>query len=358
MRMTWRTACGWLSGLVAAVVWAVASARYMPIVQPTGSWLGDDGVTYPQLASNNTYWPRDVRHLAVLLALAGVLLIAGLGRRALVTGSVAAGGWLAADLLVDRLDLSGTVTVVLLAAAATVYFGATSLTAKRLSGGQDGGPLVRHVAAGTAAMLALASLLPVTPWIEHLSDAQLRIEIELMALKLGFATLFAVAAAGLLPRPVRNVRLTLGVTAVAVAAALAWICLTGSAMGPDFTQIMPVAFVAVVVAAAAPRINGTAPLLGLIFLGVFGAFASLAVLYLAGMLLGGALTGLAGNPPVNGADSDLATPLAAVVIGIGMSLASYLVTSAPTTAEAMGSETAGPAEPAGPATPAEPAAGA
>ncbi len=358
MRMTWRTACGWLSGLVAAVTWAVASARYMPIMQPTGSWLGDDGVTYPVVASNNTYWPRDVRHLAVLLALAGVLLIAGLGRRALVTGAVAAGVWFAADLLVDRLDLSGTVTVVALAAAAAVWFGATALTATRLSGGQDGGPLLRHVTAGTAALLALASLLPVTPWIEHLSDAQLRIEIELMALKLVFATLFAVAAAGVLLRPVRNVKLTLGVTAVAVTAALAWICFTGSAMGPDFTQIMPIAFVAVVVAAAAPRINGTLPLLLVTFLGAFGAFAALGVLFIVGMVLGGALTGLAGNPPVNGADSDLALSLSAVVVGIAMSLASYLVTSAPTTAEATGPEAAGPADPAGSAAPAEPAAGA
>ncbi|WP_144123903.1 hypothetical protein [Catellatospora sichuanensis] len=43
MRISWRTAVGGLAGLVGAVTWAIGSAVYQPIMEPSGGWFDDPG---------------------------------------------------------------------------------------------------------------------------------------------------------------------------------------------------------------------------------------------------------------------------------------------------------------------------
>ncbi|MEV4411996.1 hypothetical protein [Catellatospora sp. NPDC049609] len=344
--MTWRTALGGLAGLVAAVAWALASARYMPIMQPTGFWLTDDGMSYPNIASNNTYWPREIRHLAILLAFAAVVLVVGWSGRVLAVGALASLGWLAADLALDRADVSGWSAVAALAAGAVLLTAATAALAGRLARGEQGSAVVRHVVAGTAALLAVACLVVVTPWDSPATPVEIRTEAELTAVKSVLAVLFAAIAAVVVGRPARNTALALGAAGVAtVAGAIA----VADDMGPLFGQVVPLAVIASMIAVAAPRVHGAFPLLGLTVLGVFAVFASVAVLFVFGMLVGGTMTELAGNPPVNGADSDIALGPAALGIGVALSLFSYLVTMRPAPQDApVGPVPAGPA-PADPA---------
>jgi hypothetical protein len=70
MRARWVTIAGGVLGLVGSIFWAVSLAIYQQLMEPSGFWVAADGRRYPYLAENNTYWPREIRQLALLLALA------------------------------------------------------------------------------------------------------------------------------------------------------------------------------------------------------------------------------------------------------------------------------------------------
>ncbi|WP_155373868.1 hypothetical protein [Catellatospora vulcania] len=333
MRILWRAAVGGLAGLVGAVTWAISSAVYQPLMEPSGVWFDDpggwqaevDGVVQ-QTASNNTYWPRELRQLAVLLAVAGILVLCRTASRAVATAAVAAGGWLIADVLLDRFDVHGTSTAVVLAAAATGYVAATAFIAIRLSRADSGGPAVRHVVAGTLALLAVISLLVITPWDEPVTPALIRVEAEMTALKIVVSVLFAVLAATTVGRPPARAGVTLGFCLVAVAGAVFMVV-------GDYRSVyeygLPVAAVAALVAVPAPRIRSVAGLVGMTLLSAVCAVASFAVLVIGGMVVGSLLTRLADNPPVNGADTDISTPLLVTLLGIAVSLLTLAVTALP-----------------------------
>lgn len=325
MRISWRAALGGLAGLVAAVAWAVASAVHMPMMQPAGVWIGDDGVAYPNIASNNTYWPREVRHLAILLAFAGVVLLCGAAVRGILVGAAASAGWLVADVLLDRSDVSGTGAAVALGVAAAALFAATAATAVRLSRDQARGPVTRHVVAGTAALLAVAALTVVTPWDAPGTPAEISVELQLNIIKTVFAVLFAAVAAAVPGRPAANPGIAAGFALVAVAGgAVAAI----GGQGPAWGYAMLAAFIGAIVAVAAPRVRSTGGLAVLVGLSVFGAFAAVAVLYIGGMVVGGVLTSLAGNPPVNAADTDHSLAFGALAVGVLSALFTLAVTAA------------------------------
>ncbi|GAA1359981.1 hypothetical protein [Catellatospora chokoriensis] len=326
MRISWRAAVGGLAGLVGAVTWAISSAVYQPIMEPSGVWYDEAGVAVQQTAENNTYWPRELRHLAILLAVAGILVLCRTASRAVATAVVAAGGWLTADVLLDRFDVHGTGTAIVLASAATAYVATAAFLASRLSRADTGGPAVRHVVAGTLALLAVTSLLVVTPWVEQTTPAQIRAEAELTALKIVVSVLFAVLAATTVGRPAARAGATLGFGLVAVAAGVF------VAVGEYrfvYSYALLIAVVAALVAVAAPRVRSVAGLVGMTVLGAVCAVASFAVLIIGGMVVGSVLTSLAGNPPVNGADTDISAPLLVTVLGVAMSLLTLAVTALP-----------------------------
>ncbi|GHJ46786.1 hypothetical protein Cs7R123_41280 [Catellatospora sp. TT07R-123] len=314
-----------LTGLTAAVVWAVGSAIHMPLMQPSGVWIADDGVAYPNVASNNTYWPRETRELAILLAFAGLVVACGWSRRALSVGAAATVVWLAADLAVDRYDVSGPAAAVLLGVCGAAYFAAVVVLVARLAPAGPGGAAARHVAAGTAALLAVGSLLVVTPWDVVETAVQARLETELTVVKVVLAVLFAACAAMVAGVPAANRSVT--VAAVAVAAVCATVLAVLAPVGLPFVLALWAATVSALVAVAAPRVRGTAGLAGLLALAVPGAVGGFAVLIIGGMAVGGLLTSLAGNPPVNGADSDIALALAVFTVGVSLSWATWAVTA-------------------------------
>ncbi|MFB9177156.1 hypothetical protein ACFFX1_03305 [Dactylosporangium sucinum] len=301
-------------------------AIYQPFMQPSGFWADPQtGASFPELAGNNTYWPRDVRQLAILLALAGVILIVDGRIRGVVTGAVATGAWLIADLWLDRVDISGQAAAAWLGVGGGLGFFATALVGARLSTGRGAGrgpvasAAAKDLAAGTAAVLAVTSTLITTPWDEPVTRPDLvRVEDALLAIKSGLVVMFAVVAVSLVARRLTTARAWLVAAFVVVAALAAW---PGS--GAASYGSLLVAPIAVSLAVAAAR---DVPLGRLV--AVAGACSvtlplSLLILYFGGTAAGGAMTSLAGNPPVNGADTDLSIALAGLALGLLLALAGY-----------------------------------
>ncbi|MEV0456598.1 hypothetical protein [Catellatospora methionotrophica] len=343
MRISWRAATGGLAGLVGAVTWAISSAVYQPIMEPAGVWFSDSGGTadpfgvlpevgglVQQTASNNTYWPRELRQLAILLAVAGIIVACRTSSRAVTTAAVAAGGWLTADVLLDRADVQGGYSALVLAAAAVAYVAALAFVAARLSRADTSRPALRHVVAGTLAVLAAASLLVVTPWTEQTTPTEVRVEAEMTALKIALWALFALLAAVTVGRPAARPAVALGFGLVSVAAGLCLVVGESSDAYPSvFVYALPVAVVAAMTAIAAPRVRGVGGLVAVAAVSAVGAAAAFVALIFGGMVVGSLLTRLADNPPVNGADTDISAPLVVTVAGIALSLLTLAVTALP-----------------------------
>jgi hypothetical protein len=150
MRSAWRIAAGGVCGVTAAAIWAVSIAVYQQLLEPTGFFTDPDtGQACPNLASNNTYWPREIRHMAILLAFAGVALICRAGVRGLAAGAAGSAVWLGADLWLDRVDINGRTTAWWLAAAGVVGFAATAGVAAWLESRRPDTSRGRYLAAGT-----------------------------------------------------------------------------------------------------------------------------------------------------------------------------------------------------------------
>lgn len=315
-----RIVMGALSGVIGAVIWALSIAIYQPSMQPHGYLTDSAGQTMPRLGENNTYWPRDTRELAILLSFIGVILISRATVRGIIIGAVASVAWLSVDIWLDRIDVSGRSTATWLAVAGIAAFVVVAAVAVRVSAGQAGSALARHFTATVAAVLAGTTMLVTTPWDEPITDpGQVRIEVALSVLKAVLVVAFIVAAIGLvLPRltAVRPARI--GAFA-AFAAVGVWLAASGNALGIAFLFLAPV-----IVVAASQDVSGTR---------LFAAGCLCAVAlppaavpgYLVGSALGSAMTSLARNPPINGADTDISVAFAGVVVGLLLATVTYLI---------------------------------
>jgi hypothetical protein len=136
--------------LIAAAYWGIALA----ILQPPTETV--------ELVKGGTYWARDQRWMSIA-AVAVALLLAGRGdRRTLRRVGAGLVGWLAADIALDRLDMSGWVAAVVLAAAAV----AVVIVAWRwLVRARAGVSRVPFVVTGVAAMLAPIAASTMVPTI-------------------------------------------------------------------------------------------------------------------------------------------------------------------------------------------------
>ncbi|MFG2045066.1 hypothetical protein [Dactylosporangium sp. NPDC048998] len=321
MRISWQAVAGGLSGVIAAVIWALSLAIYQPFMQPNGFWTDPQtGESFPDLAGNNTYWPRDVRQMAILLALAGVILIVDGRVRGVITGAVGTVVWLIADVWLDRIDVSGHAAAAWLGVGGVLGFFATAVVGARLSTGRPAGPAAaKHLAAGTAAVLAVTSTLITTPWDEPVTRPDfVRVEDALLVIKSGLVVMFAVIAVSLVARRLTATRAGLVGVFVVVAALAAWPS-SGSA---SYGSLL-VAPVAVSLALAAARDVPLARLVAVAGACFMTLLLSLLILYFGGTAAGRALTFLAHNPPVNGADTDLSIALAGLALGLLLALAGY-----------------------------------
>jgi membrane protein YqaA with SNARE-associated domain len=111
MGIDWRGVAGVGSALGATVFWAIGLAVLQRLSEPVGP---------DAYAENNTYWVRDLRFMAVIVVVLGLLLASG-GARAGVKPILALGvAWIAADVVLDRVGVAGAVTAVVLAVVGCV----------------------------------------------------------------------------------------------------------------------------------------------------------------------------------------------------------------------------------------------
>lgn len=317
---------GWLAGVVGAVIWAVSLAIYQPFMEPRGVWISPDtGEVFPPVAGNNTYWPRDVRQLAILLACAGIIVICRARVWATFIGVVTAVIWGGVDLWLDRIDVGGQAMAAWLAVAGVIGFSLTVAVAARVSAGHARRELTQHLAAGTAVQLAVVALLVTTPWSEPLTDRDVvGVERALSLFKVSLVVMFIVIAVGLIADQFDAAATALVAFFVGLAALAAWLATTSYGLvGLVGLFGVPVA-ASLVVAATRPvprfRLVGVALASAALLLPAAG------LLYFVGSAVGATMTALASNPPVNAADIDLSYTFVGLVIGLLLASTSYLVT--------------------------------
>ncbi|MFF5230646.1 hypothetical protein [Dactylosporangium sp. NPDC000521] len=299
MGMRWRAVVGGVSGLVAAVIWAVGLAIYQPYMEPSPA---------AEFVGNNTYWPRDIRQLAVLLAFGGAVLLCRADRRAVLAAAVGAVIWVGADLELDRAGVSGTAAAVWLAVGGVVAFAGMVFAARTVATPEAGSA---HFLTTVLAVAAAVTVLITTPWDEPVTDAaDVRVENALSLLKVALIVMLAAVVVGLLP--LGRILWALPFAALAVlaawpaTAAYGWLGALGLVLLP---------------AAATTAVAATGDVPPLRLLAILGACAlalipAYLLLYFIGSALGAAMTSLAGNPAVDSADTDLSLAVAAVLLGL------------------------------------------
>ncbi len=315
---------GIVVGAAGSVMWAVSLAVYQQIMEPTGLSIDSDGRQHPNLAENNTYWPREVRELGILLALAGVILIGNASRRSFVATAVLGVAWLGADLYLDRIDIDGRPAVTWLAVAETAAVMVISLLTMLVPRGAAPTPLGRHLAGGTAAVIgAIGPEGIVNPWVEPLSSRQQEITDAIIVMDIALVVGFLIAALALL-LPLTTT--TFARWFVVIATALA---LPAQTVGIDGTlNINPVPYLGDVLLLMAVVVVLGGPILRILLVGVGVGVVAVPVLFIVwivvGWTVGPVLTDLAGNPPVNAADTDAAIGLPLLICGVAITAACRL----------------------------------
>ncbi|MDG4759831.1 hypothetical protein [Micromonospora sp. WMMD710] len=304
-----------LSG-AAVLLWAVGMTVLQPLTEPIGPWS-------ERLPGNNAYWARDLRFVAIVAVVLG-LLLAGRGQLRWSGPAVVLGGvWIAADVAIDRSDPAGTPSTVLLAAGGCAVLGALVAV---LSWRERGAPpsTDRRAVTGTACVAGVLAV--VAAGIESPTDREPELTPAAFVTGVLLVALTVVAALAAAPARTRSRGL--------LAAGLGAVAVAGVALiraVPPGTRILPM------VALGAVLLTGVT-LLAWDWPGgrpvwrhhTLAGFASLVgpvpMLLVAGVAMMGLLpigptfTALAGNSPINSADSDVLLSLAGVLAGLGMAL--------------------------------------
>lgn len=327
MQKSWQTVVGALSGVVGLVTWALAAAIYQPFMQPDGFWTDSStGQVFPEVGGNNTYWPRDIRQLAILLALGGVILICRANIRGVEAGAIATIVWLGVDIWLDRVDVAGGTTVIWLAIGGIAMFSTTAVFAVRVSRGQGGPPIASHVSAAVLAILAVATTMVTTPWDEPVTNPdQVAVENALSVLRAGLVAMFIATAIGLIADRLTAVRARRVGAFIAVAAMASWIATASH--GPLSAVGLIGMSVAATLAVAAAREVSLIRLLAVAMACCLAQLPVMIILYITGSAVGSAMTSLADNPPISAADTDLSIAFAGLVLGLLLGSISYLITS-------------------------------
>ncbi|MBB4745056.1 hypothetical protein BJY16_008515 [Actinoplanes octamycinicus] len=298
-----------LAGLAAAgaAAWAVGVTVLQPLSEP--AHLQD------ATGENNTYWARELRWGALFAVILVLLVWARGDRRA--TRAVLLGGllWLVADIQLDRIDpTSGT--VMLAAVTAVAALGACAAVGMLPS-------VPRHRVLLTVALIA-AVMSALATETESPTDVERALNLGSAAVG-SLLAMVAVAAATRAAGAVSPFRGAVALVLGALAGAGPWLIRLRHPQPDDVrfqeNLLLLVLLLVAVVVLAGPRPRHRRDWLRL------PASAALAVVVVPAVLvpllfacialpIAALFTALAGNPPVNGADTDLIAVLIAIPTGL------------------------------------------
>ncbi|WP_433552902.1 hypothetical protein ACQP08_05710 [Micromonospora zamorensis] len=323
---------GLLLSAAAVVLWAFGVTVLQPLTEPIGPWS-------ERLPGNNAYWARDLRFMAIMAVVVG-LVLAGRGQLRWSRSAVLLGGcWVAADVAIDRVDPIGVRATVLLAVGGCAVLGALAATlwwrergAPSGQGGEapeaaeGGAPSAAERRTLTGAACVAGVLTLVAAGIESPTDR----EPELNQGALATAALLAVLAVGaaLAAAPART-RARVGLAAGLAVAALVGVGLV-RAVAPG-TRLLPETALGAVLLTGVTllawdwpggrpiwRHHALAALAAL--LGPVAFLLATAIPMMILLPIGATFTVLAGNSPINAADSDLLVSLCGLLSGLAMAL--------------------------------------
>jgi hypothetical protein len=285
-----------------AVVWAWSLALLQPLTEPAKPW-------HDAVAENNTYWARDVRWMAIVAVFAGLVLAFRGERRRCAGAAVAAAGLIGADLVLDRLDVTGWPAAGVLAAVVCVLLFVGWVLARPKSAAPHRVSLVLAATVAAATVPVAAGIESPTDTEAALTPAALTTGWLLVAVAAGCA-----AAAAPLRAPGRLA--AAGVLAVVGGAGVAHM----RVVEPGYRGL-PVAAWGVLLLIGVGVV--VYPWKAGLVLSAIGMAVGYPVLLIATLMVTGFLvpvaalfTAAAGNPPVNAADTDLLLTLVAVVPGL------------------------------------------
>jgi hypothetical protein len=303
LRTGWALACAWGG----AILWAVGLTILQPLTEPTKPWIGD-------VASNNTYWARDIRWMAIVVILVAFVLSCRGDRLLSLLGGLAAVGWFGADIVLDRRDVEGWAATGPVAAIACAVVAVGMLIARRRAHVPGTGVLI--VAAAIAAALA-----PLAGIMESPTDTEAGLTPSAVAAGLLLAAVALGCALAIGPVSAERRLLAMG---LGVATTVGVIGLRALQPG---TRFSPMTFLAVVLFTGLSALVWHHP--GRHRWGSYvGVAVATLLLYPAAVVtfhilmgiqiqIAGVFTALAGNPPVNAADSDTLVTLTGVLAGLG-----------------------------------------
>ncbi|GGO01803.1 hypothetical protein [Micromonospora parathelypteridis] len=307
---------GLLLSAAAVVLWAIGMTVLQPLTEPIGPWSEN-------LPGNNAYWARDLRFMAIMAVTLG-LVLAGRGQLRWSGPAVLLGGcWVAGDVAIDRSDPTGVEATVLLAVGGCAVLG---VLAAFLLWQDRGTPPATDRKALTGAACVAGVLTLVAAGIESPTDR----EPELNQGALATAALLVVLAVGaaLAAAPQRS-RARVGLAAgLAVVAVLGAALVRADPPGERALQELALGTVLLTgVTLVAWDWPGGRPIWRHHALAALAALVGPAAFLLATAIpmmillpIGAAFTALAGNSPINAADSDLLISLCGLLSGLAMAL--------------------------------------
>ncbi|MDG4788500.1 hypothetical protein O7626_21605 [Micromonospora sp. WMMD1102] len=289
----------------AAVLWSIGLVLLQPLSEPAVGSLGE----------NNTYWARELRWDAIVAIVLAVVVCAHAQRR--VTGPALLGGlaWLAVDIGLDRAELSHGTIPLAIAAAAVAVAGCYQGIACRGTPSRAG----LLVVAAVAAVLSGVGMLTESP-----TDTEPALNPGSAAAS-GTLALIAIGAALSAAPRLSQARYVIGAVAVAIAATAPWLLRNGYPQPTSARLLVAFAFTGLltlsVVAVAwrrpdTPRQWLRYPAVTATALLVFPLVLMPAVIALMIVGVCGFFTALAGNPPINSADSDVVIAIPGILTGL------------------------------------------
>ena len=268
--------------------------RLPPALAATVLWAyGLTSLVPNEYAENNTYWMRDMRWAAIVAAV-GLLIAASRSRWA----ALAAPAWIAADIVLDRLNVTAFIpTAVIAGALVTLLFVFI-----------PGRPSERRLLTVAAAVCAATA--PLLALLESPTDT----EAALAPTRLAAAALLTVAAlaCALTAAPSLNRWRFGGAVFVAAVPVTLWAIRPNGLAGALTPAVVLLAGVWLLSRPWPGWASAAAH-----FAGILVGYPTLAfMIFFSALELGRPFTALAGNPEVNPADSDISYCLIGVMVGL------------------------------------------
>ncbi|MEH0927599.1 hypothetical protein [Micromonospora sp. CPCC 205558] len=311
---------GLLLSAAAVVLWAIGMTVLQPLTEPIGPWSEN-------LPGNNAYWARDLRFLAIMAVAAG-LMLAGRGQLRWSQPAVLLGGlWVAADIAIDRVDPTGVAATVLLAVSGCAVLAALAAV---LCWRDRATPPARPPARARKALTGTACVAGVLTVVAVGMESPTDREPELNQGALATAALLVVLAVGaaLAAAPARS-RARVGLAAGLAMTALIGVALVRAV--PPGPRLLPEVALGAVLLTGVTFVawdwpggrpiwwhHALAALAALVGPMVFLLATAIPIMIL--LPIGATFTALAGNSPINGADSDVLISLFGLLSGLAMSL--------------------------------------